>query len=143
MIDGGLRTIFHNQLRVGFHWQAVETGGTGLGIPDSNFCCDGVEGWVEFKRTTAWSVGMRPEQIGWHRTRHERGGRTFIAIRREHDGGARKGGPVDELWLCRGQYASVLGREGLQAQDIMWLGVWSGGVARWDWEAVRGYLTAP
>lgn len=121
----------------------METGGTGLGIPDSNFCCDGVEGWVEFKRTTAWAVGLRPEQIGWHRARMARGGRSFIAIRRHHDGGPVKGEPVDELWLCRGGYASTLARFGMADTSIMWEGVWSGGPGRWDWDQVRAALLAP
>lgn len=142
MIDGGLRSLFHHHLRVGSHWQAVETGGTGLGIPDSNYCIDGVEGWVEFKQTSAWSVSVRPEQNSWHRTRTARGGRTFFAVRRQHDGGPRKGVAVDELWMCLGKYSSHLMVEGLQAPDIFWLGLWSGGPARWDWDRVRQILTA-
>lgn len=142
MIDGGLRNLFHIHLKSGAHWQAVETGGTGLGIPDSNYCIDGVEGWVEMKRTNAWSVGVRPEQNSWHRTRTARGGRTFFAVRRCHDGGPRKGDAVDELWLCHGRWSLALMVGGLQHPEIKWLGVWSGGPARWDWQAVRHILTA-
>lgn len=146
MIDGGLRGLFHQYLRVGAHWQAVETGGTGLGIPDSNVCFlmpdgTGRECWIEYKTTDAWSVGVRPEQNSWHRTRIARGGRTFFAVRRCHDGGPRKGDAVDELWMCHGKYSTHLMVEGLQAPDIYWLGVWSGGPARWDWDRVRQILT--
>lgn len=141
MIDGGLRGIFHDRLRVGIHWQAIETGEVVMGVPDSNFCCDGVEGWVEYKQTDAWAVGIRPEQGAWLSTRHMRGGRTFVAVRRWHDGGPRKGAAVDELWLCSGQYARTLRHEGLQSNSVVWLGVWSGGPARWDWDAVRRHLT--
>lgn len=139
-IDGGLRPLFHDRLRAGFHWQAVESGGTASGIPDTNFCCDGIEGWVEMKQTSAWAVGLTAEQASWHRTRRERGGRTFVAVRRHHSGGPRLGVPVDELWLCSGRWAGLLRSSGLRCTDIVWLGVWSGGPARWDWDAVRAAL---
>lgn len=140
MIDGGLRKIFHDRLRAGFHWQAIESGLTGLGIPDSNFCCGGVEGWVEMKATSGWAVEFRLEQPSWHRTRIARGGRTFVAVRRAHGGGVRRGDPVDQLWLCRGVWAQTLSREGLRCPEIVWEGVWSGGPARWGWDEVRAAL---
>lgn len=139
-IDGELRPIFRNRLRRGIHWQSVETGGTGLGIPDSNLCMtEGREGWMEFKQTEAWSVGLSTEQVGWHLRRCAMGGRTWIAVRRWHTGGPKKGPPVDELWLYRGDAASVLRSEGLKTDDGL-LGRWHGGPARWDWDAVRGTL---
>jgi hypothetical protein len=138
--DGGLRPMFHNKLREGAHWQAVETGAITLGIPDSNYCIEGDEGWVEFKKTSGWSLGFRPGQVPWHMTRWRRGGRSFIAIRRSHDGGPRKGAPVDELWLCGGRYSLMLEQHGLKCPDINWDGVWSGGPERWDWAAVRRRL---
>lgn len=137
--DGGLRQLFHARLREGIHWQAIETGGTGRGIPDSNYCCGGVEGWVEYKQTSAWSVGMRPEQVGWHLTRAQRGGRTFVAVRRQHDGGVRRGAAVDELWLFQGTAVSSLARSGLLSDDGL-LGRWSGGPSQWDWVQVRDLL---
>lgn len=146
VIDGGLRALFHDKLRQGAHFQAVETGGTGLGIPDSNVCFllpdgTGSECWIEFKQTSAWSVDLRPEQCSWHRTRTRRGGRTFVAVRRQHDGGPRKGGPCDELWLYNGKFAQELRDLGLRAAPGCH-GVWSGGPARWDWNSVRQILTA-
>lgn len=142
--DAGLRPLFHDRLRRGIHWQAVETGGTGLGIPDSNFCGrDTGEGWVEHKQTEAWSVGLSAEQVGWHKKRILRGGRVFLAVRRHHAGGPRRGPPVDELWLCSGWWSGHIAREGLRCPDVTWLGVWSGGPARWDWEAVREALASP
>lgn len=144
-IDGGLRPLFHQRLREGFHWQAIETGGTGLGIPDSNFCGTdtrtgvSVDGWVEFKQTSGWAVGLSPEQVGWHRVRCARGGRTFVAVRRWHDGGPRKGPPVDELWLYEGRWAGRLAREGL-GQDVPLLGWWPSGPSAWRWDSVRELL---
>lgn len=139
--DGGLRPLFHDRLRSGIMWQAIETGGTGRGIPDSYFCGQGVGcGWVEMKQTAAWNVGLSPEQVSWAKTNILRGGRVFLAVRRRHEGGPRKGDPVDELWLCSGWWNSHVAREGLRCPDVTWLGVWGGGPARWDWSAVRDIL---
>ena len=144
MIDGGLRPLFRDKLRRGFHWQSIETGGTGRGIPDSNYCEQGWgEGWVEFKLTDAWSVGIDAEQVGWLKTRLLYGGRTFLAVRRRHAGGPRKGVAVDQLWMCSGWYAGAVKADGLRSEDVVWLGVWSGGAAQWDWDAVREALRAP
>lgn len=139
--------MFHTRLKRGFHWQAVETGGTGLGIPDSNYCTlvgpgegVGVEGWVEFKQTDAWAVGLRIEQISWHKSRWRYGGLTHIATRRHHSGGPRKGQAVDELWIHQGRWVSELNRDGLKS-DVPVAGVWSGGPANWDWDAVKSILS--
>lgn len=141
VIDGGLRGVFRDRLRVGIHWQSIETGGTGRGIPDSNFCGEDVgEGWIEFKQTSAWSVGLAPEQVGWLKKRILCGGRTFVAVRRSHEGGPRRGSGVDELWLCSGVWAGHLRTDGLRCPEVQWLGVWSGGPSSWNWEEVRRCL---
>ena len=133
-VDGGLRTIFSSGLSSGWHWQSVETGGTGLGVPDSNFCCGGIEGWVEYKQTDGWTCDLRPEQVGWITTRVMRGGRVFIATRRVNEGGPRRGPAVDELWIHRGSLARELKRGGLRAAEPEL--VCAGGPSCWDWEAV-------
>lgn len=138
--DDGLRGIFHTRLRQDCHWQAIETGGVGLGVPDSNVCIESLERWVEFKSTDAWAVVFRPEQISWHRKRIRTGGVTFIAVRRRHSGGPRKGPAVDELWLCSGRWAERLQEGGLQDREVEWCGVWSHGPSRWDWDTVRMHL---
>src|SRR5580765_135563 len=101
MTDGNLRSIFQTYIPQ-FHWQAVETWSTGQGVPDCNFCGKGIEGWIENKRTAAWKVDMLPEQVGWIERRLRAGGRVFIAVRRKHFGGIKKGKPEDELWLFNG-----------------------------------------
>lgn len=139
-IDGGLRSLFRERLRQGFHWQSIETGLTGLGVPDANFCCSGAEGWIEFKQTDAWAVTLRPEQAGWIYTRWRAGGRVLVAVRRQHSGGPRKGDPVDELWLWSGQWARELKRDGMlqpSSPHIAPIAVWSGGPGGWDWGDVR------
>jgi Holliday junction resolvase len=94
MIDGGLRATFRAKLP-DIHWQAVESKLTGKGIPDANYCAEGIEGWVEFKKTSGWKIGLRTEQTSWIEKRARFGGNVFIAVR-------RKG---TELWLCGPEHA--------------------------------------
>jgi len=139
VIDGGLRKLFQARLPH-VHWCSVETGSTGRGIPDSNGCIDSHEFWVEFKATENYSVELRPEQVGWLLRRTRAGGRTFIAVRRKHDGGKRKGKPVDELWLYSGAAAKVLSELGLNKTYVQTLGIWSKGPAEWNWHTVGWWL---
>jgi hypothetical protein len=139
--DGGLRPLFRKFIPW-IHWQSVETGGTGLGVPDSNYCGRGVEGWVEYKWTAGWAVTLSPEQVGWHCRRARAGGRTFIAVRRRCPPGPRRAG-ADELWLLHGRFAPDLRSGGLRsAPPGSVVGCWPGGPARWDWEAVGVALTS-
>ena len=143
--DDGLRPIMKRNLELlRFHCQSIETGGTGQGIPDTNFCCDGVEGWYECKATTGWTVDLRPEQIGWIERRLRCGGRVFVAVRRRHLGGARRGAAVDELHLLPGHVARAARLSGLRDPEVRSaaLGCWVGGPSRWDWQSVAAALLA-
>lgn len=135
MIDGGLRRLFHEKLNH-FHWQAIETGGTGRGIPDSNFCYKGIEGWVEYKASSGWSVGLRPEQVAWHLKRTRAGGNTWIAVRQKHQGGPRKGDPIDVLHLIPGKLANELQEQGLQIEHPQIVRL----PAPWRWPLVEETL---
>lgn len=139
MIDDGLRKLFHTNLRR-FHWQAIESGLTGGGIPDSNFCINGIEGWVEHKATSGNKIKFDKEgfQVAWHLRRYRSGGRTFIAIRQRHDGGPRLGAAIDRLWLYQGWRAKELFVLGLCT--IRPIGTWDGGPTRWNWEQVAKAL---
>lgn len=140
MSDGHLRQLFQKHIP-DFHWQGIETGSTGRGIPDMNYCFDGIEGWVENKLTSTRAVDLRPEQISWMERRTRRGGRTFVAVRRKHAGGPRKGPPVDELWIYPGSLARDLYVKGLDAEDGPYPLLYSGGgPAKWGWEYVRTAL---
>jgi len=131
--DGGLRSLFRKHLPT-FDWQSIETAMTGGGVPDSNYCAQGSEGWIEFKRTSHWSVTLRADQIGWILRRRRHGGRVFIAVRR---GGERQ----DELWLCHGSFAKELKLYGLRkCPPEAILGRWMDGPSRWDWKAVSEHL---
>lgn len=118
----------------GFHWQSVESGSTGGGIPDSNYCCAGVEGWVEYKWTSGWTVGLRPAQVGWLSRRARAGGLVFVGVR-------RRNATCDQLWLLRGSAAALAKAQGLRAlPDRYVLGRWDGGPGAWDWQAIRATL---
>jgi len=134
--DNGLRKLFHSKLPK-FHWQAMELGVLGTGCPDSNFCLDGVDGWIEFKYTEDYSVGLRPEQVGWISRRMRSGGRVFVITQRKHDGGPKKGPPCNELWIHEGWDAASLKAHGL----LMSPPVYCAFDGDWDWEKIRSVLT--
>lgn len=85
MIDGGLRKEFKNRLPL-FHWQAIESGLTGQGILDSNFCYQSIEGWIEFKKTDKNLITLEPEQVGWIANRIRHGGLVKVAVRVQQHG---------------------------------------------------------
>ena len=140
MIDGGLRPIFRKRLPH-MHWQSVETGSVGRGIPDSNCCHRGIEFWIEFKTTNAWSVDLRPEQIAWLLRRHRAGGRVFVGVRRQVIAGPRKGPAVDELWLVHGWAAAELRQKGLKKiSGPAVIGIYDNGPASWPWDKIERAL---
>jgi hypothetical protein len=85
-----------------FDWCSLESGMTGRGIPDANYCYNGIEGWIEFKSSHHWRVKMRPGQIGWIERRIDHGGRAYVAVRRD----------ASELWLYHGAVVRRLQSEG-------------------------------
>lgn len=140
-LDGGLRALFRQNLRSGIMWTSVETAGTASGVPDSNYLSDnGVEGWVEFKRTDKNSVVFQPGQVGHLWRRHRYGGVAWIAVRYRHAGGPRKGPATDQLLLVPASRVMLLAEAGLAGASPVHCG--DGGPARWRWRAVRVHLTA-
>ena len=142
-IDGGLRKMFHEKMPW-VDWQAVETGGTGRGIPDTNFCgpsdAGPVEGWCEMKLATAWSVDLRPEQVAWIHRRWRAGGRVWVAVRRKTTGGPRLGSPADELVLVQGGHIRALAQDGLKLDPALIAARWAGGPRAWPWQVVWATL---
>lgn len=139
--DGGLRPMFREHMR-DFHWTSIETGSTGRGVPDSNYCAPGgVEGWVEYKQTKTDAVALRPEQVAWLVKRSTAGGRCFVAVRQWYDG-PRKG-KADRLYLFDGAYARHLLVNGLK-HHTSWCGRWAlmgyDGPRCWEWDKVRDRL---
>lgn len=62
----------------GGHASSVESHATSPGIPDVDFCIEGVEGHVELKVIT--SSGLRPTQALWFRRRVKAGGSPWIMV---------------------------------------------------------------
>jgi hypothetical protein len=129
--DGELRLIFRRVFPTA-QWTSVETGLTAGGVPDSEFCFPGgQQGWIEFKRTDAWAVRLRPAQVGWTERRVRLGGRVLIAVRRMCRG-------EDELHLLPGKAVCDLQDKGLRGAEH--LGTWAGGPSRWNWKEVGAFL---
>lgn len=133
-IDGGLRTIFREHLP-NFMWTSIETGGTGRGVPDSHYLAPGgIDGWIEYKKTTAFSVALRPEQIGWILRRNRLKGRTWVAVRQ-----IRKDG--DHLHLVPGFAVRDLAVEGLRSGAVStYTPSWNGGPNKWLWREISEWL---
>lgn len=139
-IDGGLRALFHKHLPE-FDWAAIETGPTTPGVPDTNAAGQGVEFWIEMKRTASHRVQFRPFQVPWINRRVRAGGRVWVAIRRLHEGGVRRGPPVDELWLISGRYIIELDAHGIRG--VLRTYHWVGGPSKWGWAEVQEILAGP
>ena len=134
-IDGGLRALFHKALRpYGAHCQSIETGGTGKGIPDTNICLNGIEVWIEFKKTSANAVKLEIEQSAWLEQRTRVGGRCFVAVRKKRNSSARLKA-TDELWIFKGQDATSLREGGLKS--VMPVAIYRDGPTKWDWLDVK------
>lgn len=140
--DGGLRSVLHTHLKSYGDFQAIETGLIGGGVPDSNFCIAGKEGWIECKRTSGWTIGnMEGNQVAWAERRVRNGGRVFCAVRRLTDGGPRSPA-ADELWLLRHTAMRLLllktRLDALPRAEI--LGHWVGGPSKWAWPDIAKCL---
>ena len=73
--DGDLRSLFRIKLKT-YQWTSIETAGTVSGVPDSEFCTpEGIQGWLEFKRTNVFYVHINPFQVAWLMRRCRYGGR--------------------------------------------------------------------
>jgi hypothetical protein len=133
--DDGLRSIMHANLR-SFHWQAIESGLTSRGIPDSNGCGSGVEFWCESKANHGgWALKIDTFQVSWHERRLRNGGRTFITVRRRIEQVRTQ---CDEFYLFHGSCVRELMTKGMYA--VKPLLVSSGGPSQWNWKKVESLL---
>lgn len=66
----------------------IESHATANGIPDTNYCVDGVEGWIELKFTkNNERIKVRPSQWVWFRRRIRAGAkRVFFMFKWEYKG---------------------------------------------------------
>jgi Holliday junction resolvase len=133
--DGGIAGLLSARMPH-VHWQSIETGGTGRGIPDLNACRDGREVWIELKRIDGWRINFRPEQVAWIERRTRVGGRVLVLAR-------KKGREVDDLMLLSPAAPRLLISQ-TAVRDLNFgshiLGVWTGGPTRWDWAGIERAL---
>jgi hypothetical protein len=135
--DGGLGVEFPERMPR-FHWTTIKARRAKAAcVPDAHYCVGGVSGWLWYKATEHWAPYIAPEQQEWSLRQIRAGGRVFVAVRRKHDGGIRKGPPVDELWLIDGALIARLAEVGLSRCPC--LDHWSGGPENWRWPLV-GHL---
>lgn len=69
----------------GSHVQRIETGGTGRGIPDVNFCHEGKDIWIELKSISGNKLTLTEFQIVWMHKRVTSGGRCFVLARKNKE----------------------------------------------------------
>lgn len=138
-IDGGLRALF--RANVPGDWTSIESGSTSGGIPDSNYCIRGTEGWVEYKRTGGHAVTLSPDQIGWISRRVRNGGRVWVAVRQQAAAGPRRRAR-DALWLIPGGLVKEAKAGGLRGPWATQALVWHNGPSAWDWATVAARLAA-
>ncbi len=68
------------------HFQRIETGMTGAGVPDVNGCGKGKEFWIELKEIHAGNkLTLRPMQISWLAKRASHGGQVFVMARKNNE----------------------------------------------------------
>tara|TARA_R110002020_G_scaffold285547_1_gene501066 strand:+ start:296 stop:685 length:390 start_codon:yes stop_codon:yes gene_type:complete len=68
------------------HFQRIETGITGSGVPDVNGCAKGKEFWIELKEIHSGNaLTLRPMQIAWLAKRALHGGQVFVMARKNNE----------------------------------------------------------
>ena len=66
------------------HFQRIETGLTGSGVPDVNGCAKGKEFWIELKEIhRGKSLTLRPMQVAWMAKRSAVGDQVFVLARKQ------------------------------------------------------------
>lgn len=136
-IDGGLGSLLRQHLPQ-VHWQRIETGETGGGVPDLNGCHAGREFWLELKQTSGWAVRIRSTQVAWIERRVRHGGRVLLVTRRRAIAGPRRAA-ADELWIHGPDQVRTVSELGLRGANPLAMG--TGGPAAWPWELVLSLAT--
>ena len=80
--EASLWALLKEHLPKEAHFQRIETGGTGKGVPDVNYCHKGKEIWIELKSIEGLKSTLTPFQIAWIYNRYQSGGNAFILMRK-------------------------------------------------------------
>jgi hypothetical protein len=56
----------HAKIHINGHITRIENS-VGAGMPDSSWCVNGTDHWVEYKIDYKGFIYIRPQQVAWHR----------------------------------------------------------------------------
>jgi hypothetical protein len=82
--EASLWALLKEHLPKGAHFQRIETGGTGKGVPDLNYCYQTKEVWIELKSIEGLKSTLTPFQIAWLYNRYRAGGNAFVLMRKNN-----------------------------------------------------------
>ena len=109
------------------HWQRIETGMTGAGVPDVNGCAKGKEFWIELKEIHSGnSLTLRPMQVAWLSKRAMYGGQVFVL--------ARKNNQIKLFHVDGLERAQELVKGGYKSNSLLILNI------PYDWDALYSAL---
>lgn len=89
------------------HWQRIESGATGRGVPDINGCFQGRDIWIELKTVKQGALVLTWTQVVWHERRVRAGGTTFILAADDA-----------QWWLWHGRDARIVHAAGICAPAL-------------------------
>ena len=83
--ESQLWTLVKQHIPKDAHVQRIETGLTGKGVPDLNYCQKGKEIWIELKSIQGNKSQLSPFQIAWIHNRAKAGGNCYVLIRKNKE----------------------------------------------------------
>ena len=83
--ESQLWTLIKQHIPKDAHVQRIETGLTGKGVPDLNYCQKGKEIWIELKSIEGNKSQLSPFQIAWLYNRTKAGGNCYVLIRKKKE----------------------------------------------------------
>ena len=83
--ESQLWTLIKQHIPKDAHVQRIETGLTGKGVPDLNYCQNGKEIWIELKSIQGNKSQLSPFQIAWIHNRAKAGGNCYVLIRKNKE----------------------------------------------------------
>jgi Holliday junction resolvase len=83
--ESQLWTLVKQHIPKDAHVQRIETGLTGKGVPDLNYCQNGKEIWIELKSIRGNKSQLSPFQIAWIHNRAKAGGNCYVLIRKNKE----------------------------------------------------------
>jgi len=118
-------------------WTAIDSHTTMRGIPDTEYCFDSHQTWIELKiiKGNKLREPLKRSQAAWINKRREEGRASFIIASHRHDGGPRLGKPIDHLYIWNHWYDQFL----MRSEDVTdkFLGRFS---KPYNWKFIHSFL---